>query len=91
MGAPADVINKLKNEEKESVEVFEVFPDNWDAFMTFTRLSTQWVVVQGVYVGFNYQSLEFLLKLYNVKRRRQVFEDLQTMEISALAVLNKKG
>jgi hypothetical protein len=91
MGAPSEVIDKLKSQDKESVEVFDVFPENWDAFLAFTRLSTQWIVVQGVYVGFNYQSLEFLLKLYSVKDRRQVFEDVQIMESSALAVLNKKG
>jgi hypothetical protein len=38
----------------------------------------------GERIGLNYQSVDFLLKLYPTKKRRQVFEDLQIMEMGAL-------
>lgn len=56
----------------------------------FIRMQTQWVVVNGGFVGLNYQSLDFCLKMYRVKQRREMFESLQIMEAAALTILNKR-
>ena len=91
MGAPAEVIDKLRRESKP--EEFDIFPENWDVFLIFTKLRTQWNMAVGMggatFVGLNYQSIEMLFKLYKIKDRRQAFEDVQIMEASALVFLNK--
>jgi len=51
----------------------------------FLRLSTQWVYAgMGVIVGLNYQSVEFLFKIYEVKDPKQMLEDLRAIETGAL-------
>src|SRR5690606_32020920 len=61
MGAPAELIEELGNDEPE---VFEVMEENWEAFTLFRRMSTQWVYTFGAAVGLNYQSLDFLMKTF---------------------------
>lgn len=56
----------------------------------FLRMTTQWQWAGlGERAGLNYQSLEFLLKLYPVKNRVKLFEDLQILEMSALQALRE--
>jgi hypothetical protein len=40
--------------------------------------------------GLNYQSLEWLCKLYAVKDPVAMFEGVQAMEMAVLSVLNKR-
>jgi hypothetical protein len=87
MGAPEEVIAKFKEDAKP--ESFDVFPEHWDAFEIFARMTTQWSVAEGAFVGLNYQSLDLLFKLYKIRDRRQAFEDIQVMEAAALKILNK--
>jgi hypothetical protein len=88
---PQEQIDKCIEDHKQK-SVFEVFKENWESVVFFTRIQTQWVVGGfGGFIGLNYQSLDFLFKLYKVKNRKQVLEDLQIMEIEALKILNKKA
>jgi len=34
--------------------------------------------------GLNYQSIDFLFKLYNIKDRKTIFEEIQVIEAAAL-------
>lgn len=43
----------------------------------------------GGWVGLNYQSVEFLFKIFKVKNRRELWEDLSEIERGALSVLNE--
>jgi Phage related hypothetical protein (DUF1799) len=74
---------------------FEVEPACWETLRLFTRLRTQWNLQAGmggvIYLGLNYQSVEFLLKIEQTKRREEVFEHLQAMESAALEILNQKS
>jgi len=58
----------------------------------FLRLSTQWIHagMAGVTVGLNYQSVEFLFKLYNVKHPKRTFNDLRIMEQAALSTMEAR-
>tara|TARA_B100002052_G_C15816405_1_gene568421 strand:- start:154 stop:339 length:186 start_codon:yes stop_codon:yes gene_type:complete len=58
--------------------------------MMFLRMQTQWKVEMGAYVGLNYQSLQWLCRLYSIKEENAVnlFEGIQTMEAAALGILN---
>lgn len=73
-------------EERE----FEVFEDNWPIVEMFLRLQTQWNVNMGSFVGLNYQSAEFLFKIHGVGDPVEMLDGLQTMEIAALGVINKR-
>lgn len=56
----------------------------------FARLQTQWNVVNGCFVGMNYASAAFLFKIHGVENPSALMDDLQTMEVAALQVLNKR-
>ena len=67
---------------------FAVWEENVEVVTMFLRLQTQWHLVQGGFVGLNYQSAEFLFKIYSVANPAEMMMDLQTMELAALKVLN---
>lgn len=76
-----------KVEKKE--DAFEVWPENWDAVGMFLRVQTQWIVGMSGAVGLNYQSLEFLFKLYRTKKRKEVFEEICEIEFGALEAMKR--
>lgn len=57
----------------------------------FIACATQWRVGSGGAVGLDYSALFQVMKLYNIKDRKQVFEDVQIMEAAALEKLNEKA
>ena len=61
--------------------------------MMFLRMSTQWNMTMGGYVGLKYEVLlgaGGLMALYDVDNPRELLEGLQVMEVAALAILNKQ-
>lgn len=86
-GAPTEV---LALAQPKALEVI-VFEDNWTAVELFQRLVTQWVWgAGGGAMGLNYSSLEFLFTIYKTRKRREVFESIQIMELAALQVFNEQ-
>ena len=79
-GASAADLEKFEKKE----DAFEVWEENWPAVEMFLLLQTQWVVGVNGPVGLNYQSIEFLFKLYRSKKRRELFEDIREIERGAL-------
>ncbi len=70
----------------------EVWEENWDSVMMFLRMQTQWTTTMAGYMGLRYDVLLCpggLFDLYNVENRRDMLEDLQTMEAAALSELAK--
>lgn len=70
----------------------EVWEENWDSVMMFLRMQTQWTTTMAGYMGLRYDVLLSpggLFDLYNVENRRDMLEDLQTMEAAALSELAK--
>ena len=71
---------------------FEVWDENWDVVMMFLRMQTQWTTTMAGYMGLRYDVLLAaggMFDLYNVENRREMLEDLQTMEAAALSELAK--
>jgi hypothetical protein len=63
-----------------------------ESVQIFCRLATQWVVGgMGAVIGLNYQSLDFLFKLYKTKNRVEVFTNIQLMEFTVLSKLAKEN
>ena len=57
----------------------------------FLRLSTQWVIGgMGSVIGLNYQSAEFLFRIYDVKDPKSMFEDLRIIENGALNLIREQ-
>jgi len=92
-GASRESIELIKKQYK-STDDFEVFADNWDTVIFFSRLSTQWRIAVGMggghYLGLDYSGVEAVMRLENIQKKKTLFADLQIMEREALTVLNKK-
>ncbi len=76
---------------RKELKDFEVWEENWDIVIMFLRMSTQWIAGFSGATGFNYQSLEWLCKLYAVKDLVATFEGVQLMEMAALSAMNSKN
>ncbi len=85
-GAPPELISELDT----GPEALEVFEENWEAVILFLKLSTQWRTSFSGVSGLEYKSVMILFDLYDVKNRREVFEDIQVIEMAALKNFNAK-
>jgi len=70
---------------------FEVHPDNWATVEMFLRLETQWRSTMSGVIGLDYSAAQWLFRLYEVQDQRALLEDLKTMEVAAMQVINKPG
>lgn len=71
---------------------FPVFKENWEAVNMFLKLATQWKSTGfGGVLGLDYSAVYSLFQIYNTRHRADVMDDLQIMEFTALAIMNKKG
>ena len=82
---PAEMLESMQQTEKH----FEVWPENADVLGLFLKLQTQWRIINGIVVGLDYPSVGFMMDLYSVKDRLQTFDDIQAMEVAALAAMNR--
>ena len=76
--------------EPEPEPDFEVWQENWDVVFLFLRCQTQWRTSTGGVTGLDYASVVSIAKLYKYKDLPSVIEDLQIMEIAAMAEMNKE-
>jgi energy-converting hydrogenase Eha subunit F len=82
----------LPEQPAERSNNFEVWEENWDVVMMFLRMQTQWTTTMAGYMGLRYDVLVCpggMFDLYNVENRREMLEDLQIMEATALSELAK--
>jgi len=84
-----DAIAEMQSRKEK--KDFEVWEENWDIVGMFLRMQTQWQAGMSGATGFNYQSLEWLCKLYAVKDLVAMFEGLQLMEMAALSAIHSKN
>lgn len=87
-GAPAEMVEAAAAKPDE--HLFPVWEENAETVMMFMRLQTQWNAIAGGFLGLNYQSAEFLIKIHDVADPAAMMDDLQAMELAALQVLNKR-
>jgi len=71
-----------------------VHPDNWDAFILFDQLGTQWRIIPGM-SGVFYQGLDYAAVMAVVretvkgrKNRARTFDQIRLIEAGALSVIN---
>jgi hypothetical protein len=70
-------------------ETFEVWPDNWKAFLVMDSMGTQWRTGACGATGLDYGVLPSVMKLIGIptKDRSSVFQDIRVMESEAIAVM----
>lgn len=82
--------------EDEQDAVFELWQENWDSWLFFLAVSTQWTVVAGmggiVYVNLNHCAIESNMNMRGIGRnmRAKLCDDLLVIERAALQELNKR-
>lgn len=85
---------ELPEPEEEQSDAFAVWEEHWKALQIFLALRTQWRVVAGlsafVYQGLDYAAIEPVMNLHGIKKkqRRQIFLELQLIELGAISGLN---
>ena len=57
----------------------------------FLRVQTQWRTTMSGVIGLDYAAVRWLFKLYEVDEPRSLLEDLQVMEVAAMAVINERA
>lgn len=69
-----------------------MWPENWPAFELFADMRTQWRVGMAGPTGLDYLALFALMDFREVPRdeRRQMLDDIQTMEAAALVQIAVK-
>ncbi|KAA9133455.1 hypothetical protein F3N42_03640 [Marinihelvus fidelis] len=69
-------------------ERFEVWPENWPAWVLFCRVSTQWRLrPDGRACGLEYSSIGLVMdseRVHSARRRGELFRDVQQIEVGAL-------
>lgn len=87
---------KWEGERRDPCKSFYVLPVNAAAAEVFTALSTNWRVMafqKGVRItGIEYAAIPAVLDMLGVKhyRRRDIFDRLRVIELSALEALNSE-
>jgi hypothetical protein len=74
-------------------EHIEVWPDNWDAAVSFVALSTQWRSGMGGATGLDYASVISYLRerCRSRKKRALLFDAIRLMEAEALDVMRESA
>jgi len=84
-----EAIAEIQNRKQS--KVFEVLEENWPALELFLRCQTQWRTTMNGVLGLDYVAIAWLFRLYAVKDKRAMLEDLQIMEAAAMATLNARS
>lgn len=72
-------------------EAIEVWPENWEAALTFVALATQWRSGMNGPTGLDYGAIEPVLRLRGVASDQwsSIFDALRIMESEALDVMRE--
>ena len=89
LGMMPEAIAEIQS-RKES-KAFEVLEENWPTLELFLRCQTQWRTTMNGVLGLDYVAVAWLFRLYAVKDKRAMLEDLQIMEAAAMATLNARS
>lgn len=89
LGMMPEAIAEIQNCKQS--KVFEVLEENWPALELFLRCQTQWRTTMNGVLGLDYVAIAWLFRLYAVKDKRAMLEDLQIMEAAAMATLNARS
>ena len=78
-------------QSRKQSKAFEVLEENWPTLELFLRCQTQWRTTMNGVLGLDYVAVAWLFRLYAVKDKRAMLDDLQIMEAAAMATLNARS
>jgi hypothetical protein len=70
---------------------FEVIPDAWSAVFVFIKVQTQWRATSGTVIGLDYGAVRWAFDLYGIEKPAEVLADLQIIEATVIAGMNKRS
>ncbi|WP_194720824.1 DUF1799 domain-containing protein [Noviherbaspirillum malthae] len=79
-----------KRLKPQQSSAFEVWEENWESFLFFDSVRTQWVYVSGlaggVRVGLDYGRVEATMRMEGIPRKKHkaLLDDLRIMEFAVL-------
>jgi hypothetical protein len=83
----------ITREDIEDTSITEIWPENYDAFMLFSKMGTQWVCGPSGAIGLSYPSVIEVSKLYGIKKRDrlELLNCIQVMEQEALKQMRESS
>jgi hypothetical protein len=69
---------------------FEVEPDAWSAVNVFLKVQTQWRSDSGTLIGLDYNAVRWVFDLMQIEDPFEILRDLQIMEATVVAGINKR-
>jgi len=69
---------------------YEVLPEAWPAVRMFIKVQTQWRADSGAVIGLDYGAVRWVFELYEISEPMQTLADLQIIEATVVAGLNKR-
>lgn len=89
MGMPPE---EIKRRIEAVPEDFPVWPENWEAMVVFSRLSTQWRTGFSGPTGLDYTAVPVVMRLCGIgpAQRNEVFEVVRQMETEALMYFSER-
>ena len=70
-------------------DIVEVFEDNWDSFLVFDTLATQWRMGSVGPTGLDYNVIPLVLKSFGLDEDdlKEILPNIKVMESEALSVM----
>ena len=83
----------LTEEDMEAVNSVEVYPDNWNSFMLFDFLSTQWRATSSGVIGLDYNVIPLGVKMLGIREEDEIdaIDGLRVMESTAINLMNNNN
>lgn len=70
-------------------DTVDIWVDNFDAFLLFEAMSTQWRVGMAGCVGLDYSVWQGVARTLGIKRSKDIFDDLRIMEQEAMTTMRE--
>ena len=67
-----------------------MLPEAWAAVRMFIKVQTQWRADSGAVIGLDYGAVRWVFELYEISEPMQTLADLQIIEATVVAGLNKR-
>lgn len=83
----------IRPEDVTDNTVTDIWEENWDAYLIFSRMRTQWRSGMAGPTGLDYTLFDSLCERFGVKKRvhqLEVLDKLQVMEDAALTTMAKE-
>ena len=83
-------------DQHEQAQDYQLWPEHAHAWNVYLGCSTQWQMAAGMggvmWLGLNYQGVDFVMRRYRVPRKRydEVFAQVQVMEDEERSIRNSR-